>query len=1005
MKIQMVLLIVACLLIQNQYSFAQILLNEGCNKNGSIVADEAGDYPDWIELYNPTSSAINLLNWKLSDQTNAQNGWALPSVEIAPSSFLRVFCSGKNKLGTPPFVFSGSTTNFQPTAGWNTHVLNQNFSWDGTSNLLIDVCSYNSTGYTENSVFYQTSTPFASCMASFIDGSPAACSSVAGQVYNQRPNLKINNSIIGTGNITNSNTDYPAPYGNWYWGARHQILILASELQAAGLTAGPIQTLAFQVASTIGENYDYIDISLNLTPENTLGSEFYPIDGEQLHTDFKLGTSGETVYLFDASNQLADQLAVASPQANVSIGRYPNGSTNIAWMQPSPGQSNNSALVYSDTLSRPILSIGGGAYASPQTVTISANFNPLVAKLVYTLNGQDPVVSSAVYNGPITISTNKVLRARVVPLSTNSNLLPSEQAVGSYLFNISHTTPILLVSTPNTNLFGATGIFDNWAMDWIRPAHATLLDTGATHTVLAEGKAAIRIDGGAGGSRSQPQHSFRLIFNHGVYGQDAWHLGLLPDRPQRHKYSEIYLRNGSNQFLKLPYKDACQVRLMSEGTQNYYSSYRPVSVYINGQYFGLYELREKFNTEYFEIHDHANADSIELLSLSYWYNLILRAVDGDVDHFWNAYNNFDALDPSSPNYWQEADQYFDLKHYTDYIIAESWMGNTDWPGNNIKITRSDQTQGRWRFALIDLELSLQPNGWTNCTDNHLSYMMGQPESNPYINIWKQSIENLSYRNYFINRFADLMNTSYRLEKLIETENQFYQGMLPEMPKQFARWGDPNNISAQMDAFTADHEMFRDQLACRSTFVFNQLRLVFDLQKKVQVELAVYPENAGKIKLNTITPDNYPWNGTYFDGVPIDLIAQAQPGFVFSHWEAASNISDTLQDSLNVYVTENTQTFTAIFKVAPLPPDGPSIHFSVFPNPNNGAFVISHDNKTMAQGCTYELIDLSGRKIASGEINHNELQTPITLPEARAAVYILRVLKNNVTLSNFKLVKY
>ena len=82
-------------------------------------------------------------------------------------------------------------------------------------------------------------------------------------------------------------------------------------------------------------------------------------------------------------------------------------------------------------------------------------------------------------------------------------------------------------------------------------------------------------------------------------------------------------------------------------------------------------------------------------------------------------------------------------------------------------------------------------------------------------------------------------------------------MLPEMPLQFARWGDPNNIAAQMAAFTADHEMFRDQLLCRSTFVFNQLRQVFNLTKKVQVELDVFPPDAGSIQLNTIEPQNLP----------------------------------------------------------------------------------------------------------------------------------------------------
>jgi hypothetical protein len=364
------------------FSNAQIKINEGCNKNGNVAQDENGDFPDWIELFNESNTAVNLGQWKLAEQLNGLNAWALPNIQLAPQSFLRVFCSGKDKLGTPPFTQAGSTLNFQPSTGWNTHVLNQNFIWDGSSNLLINICSYNSTGYTENSVFFQSATPYASCMASFADGSPAACSSNAGQVYNQRPNIKINNAIIGTGNITNGTTDYPAPYGNWYWGARHQLLIRASELQAAGLTAGPINSLSFQVASTISEFYDYIEISFNQTLANELGTEFYPLQGEQLHSNFKLNANGETVYLFDANSVLKDQLEINCPQPNISVGRYPNGSANISWMQPTVAQSNNGTNVFSDTLTRPIFSLQGGLYSGSQSVSISANFDANLAKLV-----------------------------------------------------------------------------------------------------------------------------------------------------------------------------------------------------------------------------------------------------------------------------------------------------------------------------------------------------------------------------------------------------------------------------------------------------------------------------------------------------------------------------------------------------------------------------------------------------------------------------------------------
>jgi hypothetical protein len=982
---------------------AQVLLNEGCNKNAFAVQDENGDAPDWIELYNNSTSSVNLENWKLADQLNGLNAWIFPNLNIPAQSFMRVFCSGKDRYGSPPFTPTANTTSFQPVVSWNTHPFSQAFNWDGSSNIIVNVCSYNNTGYTENSIFYQSTTPFTSCVASFVDGSPAACSNNIGQTYNQRPNIKLNNAIIGSGTITNSNTDYPAPYGNWYWGARHQMLILASELQAAGLNAGPISSLSFQVASTNGEFYDYIDIALIQTSLTELDANFLPLQGQLLHTNFKLDGTGEHVYLFNSTNQLQDQLEIVCPQPDISVGRFPNGSTNLTWMSPSPGLSNNSNQTYSDTLPRPQISLNSGIYNGLQSVQISTSIPNTVGKLVYTINGQDPTINSATYVGPVSVSSNQVLRAKVFPLN-NNNLLPSEQAVATYLFGVSHTTPILLVNTPNENLYGSSGIFDNWWTDWVKPAYAVLLDTGQTHPILHQTKTAMRMDGGAGGSRSHPQHSFRLSFTHGAFGDKPIAFPLLPDRPNRAQYSDIYLRNGSNQYLNLPYKDASQVRMMSEGSANYYASYRPVSVYINGAYFGLYELREKFNQEYFEQHDNATRDSIELLSLSYWYNLVLRAVEGDVDNFWSDYSNFNTLDPSSPTYWQDADQYFDLKHYTDYIIAESWMGNVDWPGNNIKIYRSDASQKRWRFALIDLELSMQPNGWTNCTDNHIAYMMGQSEDNPYINIWKQSIENLAYRNYFINRFADQMNTSYRQEQLLATEQAFYESMLPEMPLQFARWGDPNNIAGQMATFEENHQIFQEQLLCRSTFVFNQLRLQFNLTKKVQVNLAVEPAEAGEIQLNTIQPTSYPWSGTYFDGVPIQMEPVAKPGYVFSHWLPAANIVDSLADSLSVFVTQSSQTFTAVFKVVPLPPDPPYIEFSVQPNPSNGLFSVWSTNKELAKDCQYFIYDLQGRVIQKGPIS-DTYETILDLTVQRAAVYWLTIYKGEDKLQTLELLKY
>jgi hypothetical protein len=108
--------------------------------------------------------------------------------------------------------------------------------------------------------------------------------------------------------------------------------------------------------------------------------------------------------------------------------------------------------------------------------------------------------------------------------------------------------------------------------------------------------------------------------------------------------------------------------------------------------------------------------------------------------------------------------------------------------------------------------------------------------------------------------------------------------------------------------------------------------------------------------------------------------------------------------LNVFVTQITQTFTAVFKAIPLPPDGPDIHFSVQPNPSNGLFSIISTNKDLAKDCQYVVCDLQGRVIQKGPIS-DTYETSLDLTAQRAAVYWLRIVKNNESLTNFKLIKY
>ncbi|NTV83407.1 MAG: T9SS type A sorting domain-containing protein, partial [Bacteroidales bacterium] len=812
-------------------------------------------------------------------------------------------------------------------------------------------------------------------------------SSLYGGRVAQRPNMRLNGHVLGTGQLHNSPTDYPAPYGNWYWAARHQMLIRAAELSAAGVPIGNITSLAFDVVSTDpNTTYDYIDISMKLVTSEEVTSEFVPVDTNNfLHTNFKISGSGEAIYLYSPGQVLLSELFVDCGDLDNSSGRFPDASENIFLFQNgTPSATNNQSTTYSGYLLAPSFSVPSGFYDEPFGVTIT-NPNPGSTSIHYTIDGSEPSILSPLYNGqPINILYSVVLKARAFAWG----ILPSQNTISSYLFGVNHTTPVVSVITDQVNLYGEKGIFDNWWTDWEKTAYVEYFDS--TQNMIFSQRTGMQIDGGWGGARYHPQHSFRLELDDGVLGDGSIDYPLIPGRPERTKYSKFYLRNGSNQYLAFPYKDASQVTAMGNGTNNYYSAWRPVSVYINGYYFGLYELREKIDAEYFETLEGADNDEMDLLSLSAWYGFVLRALEGSADEFIEDYIAFAFLDPADTTYWKDADAYFDLTFYTDYIIGESWMANTDWPGNNIKIYRSDKTNYRWRFCLIDLELALAPNSWTDCYYDHIRYMLDYDPNNPYINIWKRSIQNEKYLHYFINRYADVMNTAYLFENISAIENRMFTQTVIEMPKEYARWGDPNHIPEQMNAFIDNHNTFQSQLYERTTQVRNHIQSNFNLPNQVDLTLNVYPEGAGKIHISTITPETYPWQGVYFNGVPIQIQAIANEGFNFLHWGANDLISDTLDAVfLDILNTEEI-SFDAYFEeiATGVSSDKEPTRFLIYPNPAQDILFVQ--GEIGAKDAHYQIIDMQGRTVMEGDLTGGNVNHAITLGSIPPSVYLLRV---------------
>lgn len=937
-KIKIVLITLLALIVNE--TFGQLVINEGSNKNYSTISDEDGDFEDWIEIYNSGATAIDLFNYSLSDNSNPGE-WVFPHQIIQPNQFIIVFCSEKDRFSSSPFTNVLTDSTFTPQAGWNTHHFSTPFYWDGVSNIVLNLCTYNSF-YQCNSIHSQSVTTYNSATIA-LNYPGSACGFNGGSNAQQRPNIRFNSTTVGTGTVQNGYYDYPSAYSNWYEGARQQYLFTATELLAAGLSAGNIDSLAFDVIATCPTNFQLFELSLANTGINSLPPNFIPTAGNFNHSNFKISSNGETIKLYNPSNIQISSLNInCGPGYDVSTGRFPDASVTIKkFSGPTPGLSNNGSLPSDNYTMAPVLSVNSGIYTSAFSVNISDPNNP-GANIYYTLDASDPDTNSILWNGiPISVSQTTIVRAR----SFLNGYIQSTITSASYLFNLNHTTPIISLISDSLNLFGPTGMFDNPTLDLLKASSIDYFDSTANHNLLFSQRAGIIMDGGWG-SRGNPQRPFRIKLDDGVLGQGPAIGTFLSDRPNRNQYSDFYLFNGGGVYMVLPLKDAVQVKMMGEGTNSYYPASRPVTVYINGEYWGLYDMKEKFNTEMFEIYDGAIENTIEILGSSAQYGFQLRAIEGDVQNFYDSYNLFSQINPLDTNFWTQADQYFDMIYYNDYIIAELWMNNVDWGANynNIKIYRSNATNYMWRYCLFDLEYGLLPNhGWLNGANNYncttdllggiINHQTVDP-GNPHLNIFWKGLQNDRFRNYFINRFADQMNTVYMPSRLLAIENSMYNQTLPEMPAHFARWGDPNNVPAHMNGYLQYHQLFSDELACRPDNMRNQIQSNFNLPQQVQVELDVFPTNGGEISISTIKPDNYPWNGIYFDGVPIQIEALAMPGYQFSHWESNGLITDTLNavflDTLTTSAISFTAHFVSTLGIGELKPSV----FHIYPNPTS-----------------------------------------------------------------------
>ena len=523
--------------------------------------------------------------------------------------------------------------------------------------------------------------------------------------------------------------------------------------------------------------------------------------------------------------------------------------------------------------------------------------------------------------------------------------------------------PVISLTTAPDNLWNYnTGIYvfgpefsyeepyygANFHQEWERPVHVELYWTDGEKRLDQD--AGFKIAGAW--SRSNDQKSFSLHARN-AYGKKYFEAKLF-DEIDITRFKSFVLRDSGNDCYSTHFRDALITQLVAKNNVDI-QAYQPAVVFLNGEYWGILNIREKLNEYYVESHyPHVDHDKVDLLAVD--GSKGMAATEGDMTDY-NAMMDFiQSHDLTIDANYQQVVAQIDVDEYIEYLVSEIYGGNDDWPHNNVKMWKSKKNGGRWRWMLYDTDQSY--NIWDRTEDKATYDKLGKclSEKGKNGDTWsnvmlRNMVKNTTFRNELSNRFADRMNREFLPKNIAHMVDSLYNNIKEEREYHDMLWGIEDPTGSSIKSFAKS----------RPTYMRKQLRKHFDVGDDVVVTLNENDSKAGYIELNSLTLKKFPWSGSYFTNVPVSLRAVARPGYKFVRWENTDRNDTTISTQAGITLTLATNaSIKAVFE-----PDGSSLYNSVVINEINCKSADDFDTKDWIElyNTTAAAINLSGWKIS------------------------------------------
>lgn len=545
--------------------------------------------------------------------------------------------------------------------------------------------------------------------------------------------------------------------------------------------------------------------------------EVYVVDCKK--EEFKIG--GKKSVTLIKENKFIDGIWGAAAPFSVSIGRVDGKDGFFFFPEPTRGKENTTTA-YRTIAANPTIITEAGVISDQKKMTVQIDTHGYTVH--YTTDGSIPTEESPVYKDSISIDTTTIIRAYCLGDSASS-IMHSGIATSTFIFGEKHDMPVMNITVDSLDLFDKRrGIYADgpghgsefpfkganfWKKWWIK-AHVEFFDSIQGFSEDCE----MAIFGGF--SRALAKKSFKIRFKD-VTGPSEIFYDLY-DEGKPSKVKNFVLRSGSQDITGVMVRDEYFSSLMAPQCPNLLvQAYRPIALYVNGEYFGLYYIREKIDKHFAAKHLNVNNDSISIIMSA------MYCEEGNKKDYYDFISYVKSHDLAEQEHYDYVKKNFDFEGLIDFKLGQIYSCNTD--VGNVRFIRSTDPKGdqKWHVVFYDLDATWVAN-------KSASYYInpGGTSVERAVNLLTAKLlKNNEFRQLFLERLSFHMHKTFTTQNATSVFDKLINRIKPEMVRNCERW---KNLMTY-ERWETNVEKFRERFEGRNVNMLNDLRKVMEITEE------------------------------------------------------------------------------------------------------------------------------------------------------------------------------